>query len=185
MNLSAALLDENVACQNELTVSTLHAKALGLGIAAVLSRADTFFMSQNCTSELDVSVNCALNLRDGLDDNLGVGLSVTLLSAVVLLGLHLVNDDLLLLTGLDDLAGDLATHGQGTLVLHHQHFEVNGSTVLQIQLLNIDLVTDGNLVLLAASLDDCVHVFAPLLHFGLALGVGLAAVFFTRSMRLY
>ena len=61
MNFSAALLDENVACQNELTVSTLHAKALGLGIAAVFSRADTFFMSHSCTSELDLSVNCAVD----------------------------------------------------------------------------------------------------------------------------
>ena len=45
MDLRAALLDDDVARQNELTVSTLHAKALRLGIAAVFRRADTFFMS--------------------------------------------------------------------------------------------------------------------------------------------
>ena len=51
MDLRAALLDEDVASQNILTVSTLYAKALRLGITAILSRADTFFMSNCCTSE--------------------------------------------------------------------------------------------------------------------------------------
>ena len=44
MDLGSALTNENVAGENELTVSTLRAETLGLGIAAVLGGAHSFFM---------------------------------------------------------------------------------------------------------------------------------------------
>ena len=46
MNVSASLLDEDVAGEYELTVSTLNAKTLGLRVTTVLRRTHTFFMSE-------------------------------------------------------------------------------------------------------------------------------------------
>ena len=46
MDVSTSLANENVAGKNKLTVSTLYAKTLGLGITAVLGRADSLFMSE-------------------------------------------------------------------------------------------------------------------------------------------
>ena len=46
VNVRAALTHQDVAGQNELTVSALGAKALGLGITAVLGGAHTFFMGK-------------------------------------------------------------------------------------------------------------------------------------------
>jgi hypothetical protein len=45
-NGASALSDDDVACQNVLTVGLLNAKALGLTITAVLGRTYTFFMSK-------------------------------------------------------------------------------------------------------------------------------------------
>ena len=42
MDVGAALADQNVAGQNELTVAALDAEALGLGITAVLGRTYAF-----------------------------------------------------------------------------------------------------------------------------------------------
>ena len=44
MNVGAALTDQNVAGQHELTIAALDAETLGLGITAVLGRAYAFFM---------------------------------------------------------------------------------------------------------------------------------------------
>ncbi len=44
MNVCAALTNKNVASENELTVRSLNAEALGLGVSAVLCRTNTFFM---------------------------------------------------------------------------------------------------------------------------------------------
>ena len=49
MNLRTALANENVPCQNELTIRTLGAETLGLAVAAVLGRTHTFFMSHLVT----------------------------------------------------------------------------------------------------------------------------------------
>ena len=46
MDVGAALTDQDVAGQNELTVAALDAEALGLGITAVLGRTYAFFMCQ-------------------------------------------------------------------------------------------------------------------------------------------
>ena len=49
MDLCAALSDQDVTSQNELTVSTLSAQALRLGVTTVLCRAAAFLMSHSCT----------------------------------------------------------------------------------------------------------------------------------------
>ena len=52
VNVRAALTHQNVAGQNELTVSTLGAKALGLGVTAVLGGAHTFFMGEELQTDI-------------------------------------------------------------------------------------------------------------------------------------
>ena len=44
MDFGASLSDEDVACENELTVSSLGAESLGFGITAVTGWTHTFFM---------------------------------------------------------------------------------------------------------------------------------------------
>ena len=46
MDVSAALANQNVACRYNLTISTLYAKSLGLGIAAVLGGTCALMMSE-------------------------------------------------------------------------------------------------------------------------------------------
>ena len=46
VNVRAALSYENVARENELSVSALYTQSLGLGISTVLGRTHTFFMSE-------------------------------------------------------------------------------------------------------------------------------------------
>lgn len=46
MDLGASLANNDVAGEDCLTVCLLHAESLGLAVASVLSRTDTFFMSE-------------------------------------------------------------------------------------------------------------------------------------------
>jgi hypothetical protein len=46
VNVRSSLAIKNIACKNELTVSSLCAKALGFGITAVLGGTHTLFMSE-------------------------------------------------------------------------------------------------------------------------------------------
>ena len=55
MNVGAALTDQDVASLDELTVGALGTEALGLGIAAVLGGAHTFFMSEKLQTNTDHS----------------------------------------------------------------------------------------------------------------------------------
>ena len=52
MDVGTTLANENVAGENELTVSALGAKALGLGVTAVLGGAHTFFMSEELKTDV-------------------------------------------------------------------------------------------------------------------------------------
>ena len=52
MDLGAALADQNVAGQDELTVAALHAQTLGLGVTAVLGGADALLMSEELNTEI-------------------------------------------------------------------------------------------------------------------------------------
>lgn len=49
---------------------------------------------------------CGIELRDGLDLDLRVGLAMALRALIALLGLHLVDADLLAAPVLDDVGGD-------------------------------------------------------------------------------
>ena len=122
-------------------------------------------------------------LADGLNLDLRVGLTVALQALVALLGLHLVDADLLALAVLDDVRGDDGAVDQGSakdaagLVGHGEDaVELNGGTGLGVELLDVDDVALRHAVLLAAGLDDGVlHVcFIPLFK-RLALGAGMAA----------
>ena len=46
MEVSAALANQNVACENELSVCALNAETLSLRISAVFGRAAALFMSK-------------------------------------------------------------------------------------------------------------------------------------------
>ena len=101
---------------------------------------------------------------DGADLHLGVGLTVTLTLAVTLLGVVLEDADLLALAVLHDSglhAGALhngsaeggllaVDDGQDLVKLH-------GRAGFLVQLLDVDHVALGDLVLLAAGNDDSVH----------------------------
>ena len=50
MDVGTTLTDQDVAGQHELTVGTLNAQALGLGVTAVLGGADALLVSE----QLDV-----------------------------------------------------------------------------------------------------------------------------------
>ena len=53
-NCASALSDDDVACQNVLTVRLLHAKALGLTVTAVLGRTNTLLCAKNCKPNLSM-----------------------------------------------------------------------------------------------------------------------------------
>jgi hypothetical protein len=46
MNFGSSLANENVACEYELTVSTLYAKTFSFAITTVLSRTHSLFMGE-------------------------------------------------------------------------------------------------------------------------------------------
>ena len=52
MNVRASLANQDVAGQNELTVSALHAQTLGLGVTAVLGGAAALFMGKELEADL-------------------------------------------------------------------------------------------------------------------------------------
>ena len=52
MDLGSSLTDKHVAREDELTVASLDAETLGLGISAVLGGAHTFFMSEKLYIDL-------------------------------------------------------------------------------------------------------------------------------------
>ena len=57
----AALPDQDVAGQNELTVAPLHAQTLGLGVAAVAGGANALFMGE----KLQTDIQHVLHLQNG------------------------------------------------------------------------------------------------------------------------
>ena len=135
MDLGSSLLYENVAGENELTVSTFYAEAFGFGITTVFSRAYTFLMSHG-TAPPKLRV-------DSGDDDLGVRLSVTDASAVSLLCFVFEDTNLLALAvlfqlSLDDGTVDVRSSGFDLTVVGDQKhfFELHGFTGFNIQLLN-------------------------------------------------
>ena len=56
MDVSASLANQNVAGQNELTVSALHAQTLSLGITTVLGRTAALMVSEELNTNLQHGV---------------------------------------------------------------------------------------------------------------------------------
>lgn len=53
MNVGSALSDKDIACENELTVASLDAESLGLGITAVLGRSAALLMCEKLNIYLE------------------------------------------------------------------------------------------------------------------------------------
>lgn len=94
---------------------------------------------------------------------------MTLLLAVVLLGLILEDYDFLTLAMLNDFAlgGYARNHGFANLnaffAAKHQHLKRDFSTDFGIELLNENLIANRHLILFAAGTDNSVHVLHLLL----------------------
>ena len=52
MDMRTSLANQDISSLNELSVGTLHAQSLGLGITAVLCRTNTLFMSEELHTDL-------------------------------------------------------------------------------------------------------------------------------------
>jgi len=116
---------------------------------------------------------------DLADLDLGVGLTMALTLTVTLLGIVLEDTNLLTLTVLDDLGLHGSTSHDGSAegglfaVQNCQDLvELHGVTGLVVQLFNENHVALCDLVLLAASFNNCMHMF-QLLQYGLAVGGGI------------
>ena len=106
-------------------------------------------------------------LADLGDFNLGVRLTMALLTAIVLLGLVLEDDNLLAADLADDLALNLDTLDNRSadldfaLVLNEHDVKRDGGVNLSIDLLDVDHVALTNAVLLATSRNNSVHMVTP------------------------
>ena len=67
MDVSASLANQEAASQNELTVSTLNAQTLCLGITTVLSRTAALMVSEELNTNLQLGVTPP-KLRYNLDN---------------------------------------------------------------------------------------------------------------------
>ena len=162
-----------------LTDEALRAKALTAGVTAITGGTESFFVCHcvyllfryECNLLGDGSLGNSLGLC--LDSLLGAGrsldlhdlqlgelLTVTLQTTIALIALELLND-LSGNLGLGQLVGigdDLLTiveedNRQGDLV-----------ALIALDLLDGDDIVGGDLVLLAARVNDCVHVYLPFMH---------------------
>ena len=104
---------------------------------------------------------------------------MALTAAVVLLGLVLEHQDLLALAVLHHVGGDGgARYGgcaEGGLIPVQDGqdlVEGDGVAGFRVQLIDVEGVALGHLVLFAAGLDDRVHICTPFLYYGLAVGGG-------------
>src|SRR6059058_5175644 len=117
--------------------------------------------------ELEAPFLCAMSVASRLLDSGDLQdrqlLTVTLTLVVAGLVLELVDADLGALGVLEHLAGDrdlgqlVGCGGDRRAVDDQRNGQRDGGTGLGLDLLDLDHVTDGDLVLLAARLDDCVR----------------------------
>ena len=110
-----------------------------------------------------------MRLRGGKlgDPQLGEVLTETLGAVVALTLLELEDEDLLALVLFDDLGGDLLVLEGGRVndgllaVVQEENVELDRIARLRVELLDVENVALGNLILLATSCYDCVHVCNP------------------------
>lgn len=102
--------------------------------------------------------------RNGDNLELSEVLTVTLQTVIALTLLKLEDELLLAAELLENLAGDLLVckrlciHVDGLTIIDHENVKHDLLTRLRVELLNVNDVALGNLILLAASRNDCVHV---------------------------
>src|SRR5699024_5102042 len=172
----AALADQDLAGVDLLATEPLDAETLGVGIATVTG-ADRALLTCHVRvppsgmtpagAEL-VAVEAGSGLLDAGDLDDRQRLTVALPLVVAGLVLELVDPDLGPLGLVDDPAGDrdlgqgVGFEGDGRAVHHEDRGQRHRGAGLALDLLDLDKVPFGDLVLLAAGLDDRVHGGLPL-----------------------
>ena len=189
VDVRAVLTDENRARGYRLAGIALRAKALTAGVTAITGGTESFFVC-HCVYLLfryesnllgDGSLGNSLGLC--LDSLLGAGrsldlhdlqlgelLTVTLQTTIALTLVELEDQLLLALELLNDLSGNL---GLGQLVgigddlltiVEEDDRQGDLVALIALDLLDGDDIVGGDLVLLAARVNDCVHVYLPFMH---------------------
>ena len=156
MDVGAMLTNDNITRLYSLTCEHLNAESLCVRVAAVTSRAKTFLMCHGIPPLLTDRFNLNTSKRLAMATKLLVVLALLELEDENLLATELLNNGsnnlgLSCLSGisLNLVAIDDADSGQ---------FDLGAN--LSIELLDVQLVTCGNAILLAASFDDSVHSFS-------------------------
>src|SRR5437868_9855259 len=159
----AALADDDRTGGDQFTAVSLDAQHLGLGVAAVPCGTAAFFLCHELAPQN--LAKAAGSAVDRADFQLGVVLAMALALLVVLATAHLEDADLVVLAMADNLGADRgAGHrrraDRQAVTAANCQYLVDGdlSADFRVEQLDLDLFAGSNLVLLAASLDDCVHV---------------------------
>ena len=186
VDVRAVLTDENRARGYRLAGIALRAKALTAGVTAITGGTESFFVC-HCVYllfryECNLLGDGSLGLLDlggllgagsGLDLGdlqLGELLTVALEAVIALTLVELVDELLLALELLNDLSGNL---GLGQLVgigddlltiVEEDNRQGDLVALIALDLLDGDDIVGGDLVLLAARVNDCVHVYLPFMH---------------------
>ena len=189
VDVRAVLTDENRARGYGLAGKTLRAKALTAGVTAITGGTESFFVCHlvyllfrfECYLLGDGSLGNSLGLcLDGLasarrsldldDLKLGQLLTMTLETTIALTLVELEDQLLLALELLDDLSGNLGLGQLGGIgddllaVVEEDDREGDLVALFALDLLDGDDIVGGDLVLLAARVNDCVHVYLPFMH---------------------
>ena len=185
VDVRTALTDEDSTGGHGLTGKTLAAQTLTTGVAAVTRRAKTFFVC-HVYYLLSYSSRARLLGRGSLSGCLGGGsglagarrgldlgdlqtgklLTMTLEATIALTLVELEDELLLALELLDDLSSDLSLRKLGRIgndllaVVEEDNREGDLGANLAVDLLDVQNIIGGDLILLAASCNDCVHYFA-------------------------
>src|SRR5690606_14575859 len=160
VELGSTLTDEDLARLHGLTAEPLHAEVLRVGVTAVARVGRALLGCHGWSGSL---------LVDAGDLEAGQPLPVTLTLVVAGLALELVDTDLRALDLLDDLARDrdlrqrVSVRRDLAVVDHHHGGKGVLGARLAVELLDLDDIADGDLVLLAAGLDDCIRRHGSLL----------------------
>ena len=161
VELGAMLTNEDGASGDNHAVETLAAKTLADRIAAVTGSTRALLM---CHDRLLNYFQSDL-LSDLGNAHLGEVLAMATLALVALTTTELVHDDLLVTVLLEDLAlnanlgkGLGVSDGLRAIIDEKNLVERDGSALFDLELLDVDDVALGNLILLTTGLNNCVHV---------------------------
>lgn len=156
--LGSALADEDVACDDGLVAVFLHTKALALAVATVLNASLTFLMSHK------MSFLKVMGLTVDRDDlNAGEVLTMTTGEVVSFALLEFEGGDFRCAMLFHHFGDDCrATHGWGTdlnlgsLTMGEHLIKRSPLTFIDGEFFDVDFVSNGDFVLLAAGLENCV-----------------------------